>query len=194
MATSGAPKPISSLLIDRPVVDANGVIQPWFAQVMQRLLDYVGSPSTGSSGTSGGGNVTQTLTDQLTVLTNNQYTGVGSPPGDGSLYGRVAALESAVPPLPGFVTVQARHLQPLAPTWLSNGQEAASEGTGTPVLDPVHSNSGTALFRSLIGASGISVGLTADGTGIIIALTAGADLTSGGTLVSSSGTQITSGL
>ena len=95
---SDAPKTITSLLIDRPAVNADGTLAPWLAQVLQRILGFIG-PVGGTTGT-GAGSGGNSITDEITDIQQALLTAGGASGADGASLARIGALERVPPPLP----------------------------------------------------------------------------------------------
>lgn len=92
-----APTRLTPIVLDQPIVDAQtGQPTPYFGQVIQRILSYLGQPATSSSG--GGSGSGLTITEQITNLNTQvevlQAQAAGNTPQSGTI-SRLSSLEIA---------------------------------------------------------------------------------------------------
>jgi hypothetical protein len=94
-----APTRLTPIVLDQPIVDARtGQPTPYFGQMIQRILSYLGQPgsatTTGTTGSSG-----LTVTEQLNNLSTQieilQASAAGNTPQSGTI-GRLATIENII--------------------------------------------------------------------------------------------------
>jgi hypothetical protein len=93
-----APTRLTPIVLDQPIVDARtGQPTPYFGQMIQRILSYLGQPATSSSGGGGSGSGL-TITEQITNLNTQvevlQAQAAGNTPQSGTI-SRLSSLEVA---------------------------------------------------------------------------------------------------
>ena len=95
-----APTRLTPIEIDQPIADpATGRPTPYFGQMVQRILSYLGQPGPTTGGGTGGGGSGLTITEQLNTLNTQveilQATSGGNTPRSG-LAAQVAVIENIV--------------------------------------------------------------------------------------------------
>lgn len=97
---SQAPTRLTPIVLDQSIVDtASGRPTPYFGQMIQRILSYLGQPgsttATGTS-TSSGLTVTEQLNNLTTSVETLQAASGGGTPAQVGLVARIASLEALV--------------------------------------------------------------------------------------------------
>lgn len=99
-SSNQAPTRLTPIVVDQPITDARtGQPTPYFAQMMQRVLSYLGQPgsSTGTGTTSSSG---LTVSEQLTNLNTSvevlQAAAGGVTPGQAGVTSRIALIEQII--------------------------------------------------------------------------------------------------
>ena len=148
----GAPdRVLLQMLSTRPIANADGTPTVWFSQLITRLIQSVGQ--TGSSN-----GTTTSIAEQISQITQNQYTALGTAGVDSSTLGRLAlvegraALDDRLPVMPSSGGVSAAPRPPEAMRPLAPLTQPPAVATLSADLDQAFGSTwGAVLFRGHYG-------------------------------------------